>query len=70
MSQILAKVIHGQTVQHQNLIQRKRVSELKYLEEETISIDIEFDILQYWKMTSATYIDHSCIYGGIRISLF
>jgi hypothetical protein len=41
---------------HQNLIQRKRVSELdKYLEEETVPIDIEFDILQYWKMSSATY---------------
>jgi hypothetical protein len=43
-------------VQHQNLIQRKRVSELdKYLEEETVPIDIEFYILQYWKMSSATY---------------
>ncbi|WVZ82105.1 hypothetical protein U9M48_029407 [Paspalum notatum var. saurae] len=42
--------------QRQNLNLRKNVSELdKYLEEDTISVDSEFDILQYWKMSSATY---------------
>ncbi|RLM60680.1 hypothetical protein C2845_PM14G05940 [Panicum miliaceum] len=41
---------------HQNLNQRRRVSELdKYLEEETIPTDAPFDILQYWKTSSATY---------------
>jgi hypothetical protein len=37
-------------------VQRRRVSELdKYLEEETIIVDIPFDILKYWKSSSATY---------------
>jgi hypothetical protein len=41
---------------HQNLVQRRRVSELdKYLEEETVPVDIHFDILKYWKSSSATY---------------
>jgi hypothetical protein len=40
---------------HHNLNQRRRVSELdKYLEEETIPTDAPFDILQYWKTSSAT----------------
>lgn len=40
----------------QNLNQRRRVSELdRYLEEPTIPIDAPFDILQYWKMSVATY---------------
>ncbi|WVZ96799.1 LOW QUALITY PROTEIN: hypothetical protein U9M48_042390, partial [Paspalum notatum var. saurae] len=35
---------------------KKRVNEQdKYLKEETMPVDIHFDILQYWKMHSASY---------------
>ncbi|WVZ51588.1 hypothetical protein U9M48_002719 [Paspalum notatum var. saurae] len=48
--------------QRQNLNPREKVSELdKYLEEDTISVDSEFDILQYWKMSSATYPVLACM---------
>jgi len=41
---------------HQNLKQRRRVSELdKYLEGETVPADAPFDILQYWKTSSTSY---------------
>ncbi|XP_062206557.1 zinc finger BED domain-containing protein RICESLEEPER 2-like isoform X1 [Phragmites australis] len=42
--------------QHQSAQQIKRVSELdKYLEEETVPVGVDFDILQFWKMYSTKY---------------
>ena len=42
--------------QHLNAQQRNRTSELdKYLEEETVPITVDFDILQYWMMYSTKY---------------
>jgi hypothetical protein len=42
--------------QHQNLVHRRRVSELdRYLGEEIVSIGIPFDILKYWRSSSVTY---------------
>jgi hypothetical protein len=42
--------------EYQNLVQRRRVSELdKYLEEETVPVGTPLDILKYWKSSSATY---------------
>jgi len=42
--------------QHQSAQQMSKTNELdKYLEEETMSVGVELDILQYWKMHSGTY---------------
>ena len=42
--------------QHQSAQQMSKTNELdKYLEEETMSVVVELDILQYWKMHSGTY---------------
>jgi len=42
--------------QHQSAQQMSKTNELdKYLEEETMSVVVQLDILQYWKMHSGTY---------------
>ncbi|CAO2149895.1 unnamed protein product [Urochloa humidicola] len=48
--------------EHQNSIQRRKVSELdKYLEEEILPVGIPLDILQYWKTSSGTYPILACV---------
>jgi hypothetical protein len=42
--------------QHQSAHRISTTNELdKYLEEETMSVGVDLDILQYWKMHSGTY---------------